>query len=491
MASARISYRLCFPSFAVVGAILALALAAMPFVSTPTIYTSLATAGFVLVLPWMALLWSNSRKKSGEATLQEDVRRMCATDLHQLSVDGPAIWQGQLDESHPVAIEVRNALVNHARQFDELQQARQGADIRVRRVTTERDQLVQVFRGLAEPIVAVDAYGEIVLTNDSFLELFGLKRDQTEQKPADKIIPCPPLLEALEALRRRRSSAARTTEACSPSADGRSRWFRVTCRPITAIGGAAEESQSGTVAVLADITSQKLVQQRNAEFVAAVSHEMKTPLSSIKASVELLADGEAEDEATREEFLGVINGQTDRLKRLIDNLLNLARIEAGVVAVNKESQSLNQILQESIEVLRPAAEQRKITLVSELSPLYLGVLADRDTLLQAVINLLSNAVKYTREGGTVTVRSRASEASVEFEVQDTGVGLSEEDTHKVFEKFYRVKKDKDMAAGTGLGLPLVKHIVEDIHRGQIAVRSTLGEGSTFSVVLPQVRSASH
>jgi two-component system phosphate regulon sensor histidine kinase PhoR len=350
---------------------------------------------------------------------------------------------------------------------------------------------VEVFRGLAEPIVAVDAYGKIVLTNDSFLELFGLLREDAEQKPADKVIACPPLLEALEALRRRKSSATRTTEACIPDEDGRSRWFRVTCRPISSIATAADESQSGSVAVLADITSQKLVQQRNAEFVAAVSHEMKTPLSSIKAYVELLADGEAEDEATREEFLGVINGQTDRLKRLIDNLLNLARIEAGVVAVNKESQSLNQILQEAVEVLRPAAEQKKITLVAELSPLYLGVLADRDTLLQAIINLLSNAVKYTRESGTVTLRSRASESSVEFEVQDTGVGLSEEDTHKVFEKFYRVKKDKDMAAGTGLGLPLVKHIVEDIHRGQIAVRSTLGEGSAFSVVLPQVRSATH
>ena len=227
-----------------------------------------------------------------------------------------------------------------------------------------------------------------------------------------------------------------------------------------------------------------MIQQRNAEFVAAVSHEMKTPLSSIKAYVELLADGEAEDDATREEFLEVINGQADRLKRLIDNLLNLARIEAGVVSVNKESQALNQILQEAVDVLRPAAEMKQITLIADLSPLYLGVLADRDTLLQAVINLLSNAVKYTRDGGTVTIRSKSLEAGVAFEVQDTGVGLSEEDTHQVFEKFYRVKKDKDMAAGTGLGLPLVKHIVEDIHSGSIQVRSVIGSGSTFSVHLP-------
>ena len=125
-------------------------------------------------------------------------------------------------------------------------------------------------------------------------------------------------------------------------------------------------------------------------------------------------------------------------------------------------------------------------LVTELSTLYLGVLADRDTLLQAAINLMSNALKYTHPGGTVTLRSRLSDQEVIFEVQDTGVGLSPEDCQKVFEKFYRVKKDKEMAAGTGLGLPLVKHIVEDIHRGRIEVESEPGKGSTFRVVIPGI-----
>jgi two-component system phosphate regulon sensor histidine kinase PhoR len=198
----------------------------------------------------------------------------------------------------------------------------------------------------------------------------------------------------------------------------------------------------------------------------------------------LLVDGEAEDEATREEFLGVINGQADRLQRLVDNLLNLARIEAGVVAVNKSALSLNELLAEAVEVMQPAAADKQITLVSEPSPLYLGVLADRDMLLQAAINLLSNAVKYTKPGGSVTLKSRLHDQEVEFEVQDTGVGLSPEDCEKVFEKFYRVKKDREMAQGTGLGLALVKHIVEDVHGGHIEVASELGRGSTFRVVLP-------
>ena len=233
----------------------------------------------------------------------------------------------------------------------------------------------------------------------------------------------------------------------------------------------------GAVVVLRDIGDQKALQKRNAEFVSSVSHEMKTPLAGIKAYVELLADGDAEDEETREEFLGVITRQADRLQRLVDNLLNLARIEAGVVNVSKQQRSLNELLEEA--VARRAAvgrSQRRSSLVSELSPMYLGVLADRDMLLQAAINLLSNAIKYTRDGGSVTLRSRLVDDQVRFEVQDTGVGLSEEDCQRVFEKFYRVKKDKDMAAGTGLGLPLAKHIVEDVHGGTAHRGKRVGRG---------------
>ncbi len=151
---------------------------------------------------------------------------------------------------------------------------------------------------------------------------------------------------------------------------------------------------------------------------------MKTPLAGIKAYVELLADGDAEDEETREEFLDVINGQADRLQRLIDNLLNIARIEAGVVKVSKQSQPLNEILSEAHRVVQPAAEAKQIRLAHDLSPMYLGVLVDRDMMLQAAINLLSNAIKYTPPGGQVTLRSRLLDGEVSFEVEDTGVGLS-------------------------------------------------------------------
>ena len=135
-------------------------------------------------------------------------------------------------------------------------------------------------------------------------------------------------------------------------------------------------------------------------------------------------------------------------------------------------------------MVHPAAELKKISLVRELSPMYLGIFADRDMMLQCAINLLSNAVKYTPSGGRVTLRSRLVDTEVWFEVEDTGVGLNPEDCQKVFEKFYRVQTSKEMAPGTGLGLPLAKHIVEDVHGGRMTVESELGKGSTFRVVLP-------
>ncbi len=244
------------------------------------------------------------------------------------------------------------------------------------------------------------------------------------------------------------------------------------------------EHTAGVFAVLRDISLLKASHKRNAEFVSAVSHEMKTPLAGIKAYVELLVDGDAEDEQTREEFLNVINGQANRLQRLIDNLLNLARIEAGVVQVSKEPTSLNELLQEAFDLVRPAAEAKQIELATDLSQLYIGVLVDRDMIMQAAINLLSNAIKYTPDQGRVTLRSRASGEEAIIEVQDTGVGLCEEDQLRVFERFYRVKKDREMASGTGLGLPLAKHIVEDVHGGRLTVESRLGQGSTFRVALP-------
>lgn len=363
--------------------------------------------------------------------------------------------------------------------------ARSALEVRLQRATAQTELMSTVLANIGEPVFAVNAYEEIELSNEHAKKLLHLPAQGDNKLPLSKVLNCSKLTAMVNDVRRRNVATQRCDDFELDDADGNKRWYRATASNLLADVTACEQG-TGVVVLLRDISVQRGMQQQHAEFVSAASHEMKTPLAGIKAYVELLADGDAEDETAREEFLGVINNQADRLQRLIDNLLNIARIEAGVVKVSKQSRGVNEILHEAIGIVQPSADAKQITLVSDLSPLYLGALVDRDMLLQAVINLLSNAVKYTPRGGKVTLRSRLADHEVHIEVEDTGVGLSEEDCTKVFDKFYRVDKDKNMAAGTGLGLPLARHIVEDVHSGHLTVRSKVGVGSTFSITIPNV-----
>jgi len=436
-----------------------------------------------------ALCYWHHRWLSGLRQYEQYLDRLTQLDWPELAaaLANPAV--AQMPRHKPwakLAGRLASLLTKQCEQLDRLHQAKTAMEVRCQRATNQCERIRQILNGVSDPIVAIDGYDELLLANPAAEELFGFPHKPPEKRAIAQLVRCQRLVELLTSTNRRRASGYRVEELEIPDQKGRSEWYRVhVAKLVSAENGNQEEAPSGAVAVLRDVGAQKALQKRNAEFVSAVSHEMKTPLAGIKAYVELLADGDAEDDATREEFLEVINSQADRLQRLVDNLLNLARIEAGVVQVNKQSRPLNELLEEALRVVQPSAEAKSIKLLADLSPLYLGVLADRDLLLQAAINLLSNAVKYTPEGGTVTLRSRSADEHVLFEVEDTGVGLSEEDCQRVFEKFYRVKKDQKMASGTGLGLPLAKHIVEDVHGGRITVRSQLGAGSTFTVVLPK------
>jgi len=430
------------------------------------------------------------RAKADRRVVEQHFEALFKFDLCGLSLDGDQEVPPPLPADNPwldIADRVLKTFEACRHRTRELKHTRTAWEIRCQRATRESDRIKTILSGLTEPVLAVDAFDELILANTAAKGLFNFDANGTEKRALAQLVGCEKLVDLLKSTCRRKTATSRSEEIEIVDEKGNSRWFCATVSQLQPPAGEddpAETSGRGAVAVLRDIGREKVLQKRNAEFVSAVSHEMKTPLAGIKAYVELLVDGDAEDEETREEFLNVINGQADRLQRLIDNMLNLARIEAGVVSVDKKSRSLNELLEEAADVVRPGAEAKRIELTSELSQLYLGVLADRDMLLQSAINLLSNAVKYTPEGGRVTLRSRLADNEVTFEVEDTGVGLSEEDSRRVFEKFYRVSKDKTMASGTGLGLPLAKHIVEDVHGGRLSVESTVGVGSTFCVALP-------
>jgi two-component system phosphate regulon sensor histidine kinase PhoR len=453
--------------------------------SLPLLLRAGLLTAVLLLLSGPVALW-RLRQKKQEEQFRRHIEAMCLCQARLgFGDDTPPLSPGNSWSS--LAEQVRKTFVDYRSRLQDSEHARSSQEIRCLRAVNQAEHIKNIFAGLADPILAVDDYDEIVLANQSAEKMFHFEQKKSEERALRQILQCEKLVELLTGVRQRKKVSTRSEELEIACADGPAQWFRATACKLAA--GADESGDSsavskGAVVVLRNISEQKAVQKRNADFVSSVSHEMKTPLAGIKAYVEMLIDGDAEDEKTREEFLGVIMSQAERLRRLVENMLNLARIEAGVVSVNKQQQSLNQILEEALHVVQPTAEAKNIALIGELSSMYLGVLADRDMLLQAAINLLSNAIKYTPDSGRVTLRSRLDGDQARFEVQDTGVGLSAEDCQRVFEKFYRVKKDKEMASGTGLGLPLAKHIVEDVHGGQLTVESTLGEGSTFCVVLP-------
>ncbi len=240
----------------------------------------------------------------------------------------------------------------------------------------------------------------------------------------------------------------------------------------------------GTVAMLTNIQEEKSAKTRHAEFVSSVAHEFKTPMASIRAFLELLVDGDVEEPGEQKELFLKMDSQIERLNRLVNNLLNLARIESGAMKVQRQDCDLNDAVQKGAEVLRPLAEERHQRFVTELSQLYLPVHVDRDLFGQAMINLLSNAVKYTPEGGTITLRSRMEELEAIIEVQDTGLGIPPDSLPKIFDRFYRVPEHQQTAKGTGLGLAFVQSIIEDLHNGHIEVASTVGTGSCFTVRIP-------
>jgi two-component system, OmpR family, phosphate regulon sensor histidine kinase PhoR len=331
-------------------------------------------------------------------------------------------------------------------------------------------------------VLVTDQFDELVLANDSAARTFRFDLARAGRAPINTLLQDERMISLIREMRQAAGRAGRRIlEHRLRTAEG-DRVFKVTLSNMAAM---EDETPPGVVAVLHDMTREKEVGEMKNDFVSHVSHELRTPLASIKAYVEMLIDGEAEDQRTRDEFYEVIQNEANRLSRLIDNILNISRIESGLVKVNKKPISLSVILKEAAEVIAPQCRQKGITLVERISPAVYQTIADRDMLYESILNLLSNAVKYTPAGGSVTVETVADEAerTITARIIDTGVGIPPKDLPYVFDKFFRVDANSKMAKGTGLGLSLVKHIVENVHQGRIFVESVVGKGSTFGFEL--------
>ena len=405
------------------------------------------------------------------------LNRCSRKQLESTDSDVEGLMVPQEEGFEPV---LNQSLLSTRDKVEALAGERKELEIQNRLVENRHHHLEAALLSIPEAVIITNSAERVVLANSPAEKMFGFSLAADGHKPLPECIRDE---EFLRLLRQVQQSVSHKVAEYSKSNERGERWYDVILSAVT--NGEKDES-NGVVAICHEVTKQREAARMKTDFVSNVSHELRTPLASIKAYLEMLIDGEAEDEQTRQKFYEVIQDEANRLSNLVDNILNISRIEAGVVKVSKQPVALAAVIKEVLEVAGGQAEASGIKLIDELTPVFFHVRADKEMIRQAVFNLVSNALKYTPEGGTVTVRLTVDEASgqVTTEVADTGVGLSPEDLTRVFEKFYRVSGSTKMSKGTGLGLVLVKEIIETIHGGRLSVSSTLGEGSTFSFSLP-------
>ena len=339
-----------------------------------------------------------------------------------------------------------------------------------------------IIYSIRDAVIVFDEYDRLLMANEAAGRLFKFDFTNSQHRPLTELLGADHREFAGFISHCRKSKGQATRREIELLEDGDHKTFDCIVSCVYDQG----RQVCGVVAVLHDITRERQIQQMKNDFVSHVSHELKTPLASITAYSEMLVDGEANDEKTRKEFYSVIQNQANRLSRLIEDILNTSRIESGLVKVNKEPVSLTMLIKEQLQMIKGYAEEKNVEIVGQKPIVFDQVYVDRDMMSQVIINLLSNAVKYTRPGGTVKVSTEVDEVAslARVIVTDTGVGIPEDEIEHVFDKFYRVGANKKQAKGTGLGLNLVKQMVETVHDGRVFVTSKVGVGSTFGFELP-------
>lgn len=349
-------------------------------------------------------------------------------------------------------------------------------------ILEEKEELVHTIESLRAGLLLVNQNGRINQMNAAARRVFGLGPDVLG-KPYQSVIPN----DVIRNMIRQALEEEKEGELVEITVqfDGKEHIYQVQ----NAIVRGEDQKPMGTVMIFNDITEIRNLERMKSAFVATVSHELRTPLTAIKGFIStLLMDSEdAFSPEERREFYSIIDQETDRLTRLINDLLNIARIEAGesLKPVYKEV-DFYRLSQKVVMIQRQATN--KHTLIHDVPPDLPKIIADEDKVDQILTNLLSNAIKYSPNGGEIRVKAWEEDPDhITFYVSDQGMGIPKEHLTKVFEKFHRVDNtDTRKQYGTGLGLYLVKHLVEVIHGGQIWVESEVGVGSTFYVRLPKV-----
>lgn len=352
-------------------------------------------------------------------------------------------------------------------------------------ILSEKKRTDAIIRYMADGLLMLDRHGVVVSCNPVLAGMLGLPREDILGQPADAPETDPRLRAICEPARAKERTGVLAHEVEVSQAGSAGESIRPRRLRIFATSVNDESGQLlGEVRVVHDVTKEREIEEMKDEFFSTISHDLRTPLFSIQGFVRLILDGEVPDEETQREFLGIIGRQAEQLAQLVNNLLNISRLESGKLEMECVSVQLRDVLEQSASKLRGMARAKDITLETDLPASLSLVSGDPAWLEQVVTNLVGNAIKFTPKGGRVTIGARASPNEVLVEVSDTGVGIPDAALDRIFDKFYQVPNASDQRyEGTGLGLHIAKQIVER-HDGRIWAESTLGQGSTFRFTLP-------
>ena len=343
-----------------------------------------------------------------------------------------------------------------------------------RSLSDQRDRLSRVVAAMAEGVIVIDAAGRIVISNPAAAAVLGLRSDQLRDRDFPEAVPEYRLQEIVSQCAARGEAQATRVELQRPL-----KVLNVAAIPLSDL------PPGEVLLTIHDSTDVVQAEASQREFVSNVSHELRNPLAAIRAMVETLETGQVDDREVMRNFLERISRDVDRMSALVDDLLELSRLESGQVPLQLAEVSPGDLLRDASARFESPARERGIDLVIAPPPHLPSLNADPDRLRQVLINLLENALRFTPAGGRVTLSAAELDNAIEFRVEDSGVGIAREHLPHVFERFYKVDRSRQ-DTGTGLGLAIVRQIVE-AHGGTVSVASDEGVGTVFSFLLPPSR----
>ncbi len=405
-----------------------------------------------------------------------------SSPLQSLTYDTQLVASGEF--SHEIEVRSSDEIGVLADNFNDMKERLRAT---LEEVDGEREKLDIILACMKDAVLAYTADGHVLHYNNSAVELLGerISRDEVGMEECFELLDIPLIVEGNSVKLTSPDAAAEATKDGFIFRDRTcgARVYDVSFAVIRYVTG--KRQSSGCVLLIHDVTSRYELDESRREFVSNVSHELKTPLTSIMAFTEtILADPDMDTEQ-RADFLGIVLSESERMTRIVSDLLVLSRLDNKRTNWNIETFDLKQSVRRLCEVMRGQLGEHKHRITFGASRALPLVTADKQRIEQVILNILSNAIKYTPDGGQIDIRlTQLPKKFVRVEIADNGIGIPETDVAHLFERFYRVEKSRTQdAGGTGLGLAIAKELVE-AHGGNISIKSRVGEGTTVTIDLP-------